>query len=119
MAPPIFSKKDSVTGLPIKTDIGPWLITIMKIIAPLKFLRGTLFDPFGYLLERKKERELIEKYYKRIKEISSKLDFDNYKTAIKIASIPEKIRGFGYIKMNSIKAAENLETNLIGEFYNY
>ena len=60
MSPPIFSKKDSVTGLPIKITIGPWLFLLMKILASSRFLRGTLFDPFSYLGERKIERQLIK-----------------------------------------------------------
>ena len=49
ISPPFFSKKDSVTGTPLKITIGSWLMPLMKIISSFKFLRGTPFDPFGYL----------------------------------------------------------------------
>ena len=87
----------------------------MKIIASLKFLRGTIFDPFGYLKERKNERKLIKNYHDRIIEITSKLKLSNYETACQIASIPEKIRGFGYVKENNINTAKTLEASLVAK----
>jgi indolepyruvate ferredoxin oxidoreductase len=38
------------------------MIYVFRLLARLKFLRGTAFDPFGYTLERKAERKLIEDY---------------------------------------------------------
>ena len=90
----------------------------MKIISSFKFLRGTPFDPFGYLRERRKERELIKDFNKRIIEITSKLTIANYDLACKIASLPQKIRGFGYVKENNINASKNIEESLIAKFYN-
>ena len=81
-------------------------------------MRGTPFDPFGYLKERRKERELIKDFYNRIIEISSKLTITNYDLACKIASLPQKIRGFGYVKKNNINVVKNLETSLIAKFDN-
>ena len=115
LAPPLFSKKNSSTGEPEKIKIGPWILHLMKILASLKFLRGTIFDPFGYLKERKNERKLIKNYHDRIIEITSKLKLNNYETACQIASIPEKIRGFGYIKENNINTAKTLEASLVAK----
>ena len=113
LAPPLFSKKNSATGGPEKIKIGPWLLHLMKIIASLKFLRGTIFDPFGHLKERKNERKLIKNYHDRIIEITSKLKLSNYEIACQIASIPEKIRGFGHVKENNINTAKTLEASLV------
>ena len=118
VAPPIFAKKDSFTGKPTKIKIGQWLIYLMKIMAPLKFLRGGLFDPFGYSNERKTERKLIKDYELRIMSIGEKLNEENYKTACEIAKIPEKIRGFGYIKKNNLIDAKKVENNLVAKFSN-
>ena len=113
LSPPIFSKKDAVTGNPIKMSFGPWLFMLMKLIASLKFLRGTFLDPFSYLKERKREKHLIKNYYNHIIKISSELNLNNYEIACEIASIPELIRGFGYIKQKNIKIAKDLETRLL------
>ena len=73
LAPPIFYKKDKVTGNPLKIKFGQWLLIIFKILNKLKFLRGTLFDPFGYFAERKNERKLIKDYKNIILEIGKKI----------------------------------------------
>ena len=69
LAPPIFNKKDKVTGNPLKIKFGQWLLIIFKILNKFKFLRGTLLDPFGYLPERKNERKLVADYKNTILEI--------------------------------------------------
>jgi hypothetical protein len=35
------------------------MIHAFRLLARLKFLRGTAFDPFGYTVERNAERKLI------------------------------------------------------------
>ena len=116
VAPPIFAKKNSSNGKPKKIKMGQWLLYLMKLIATLKFLRGTFFDPFGYSAERKIERKLIQDYEIRILNITKKLNKENYDTACKIAKIPEKIRGFGYIKKDNLIVAKKIEANLVAEF---
>jgi len=116
LAPPIFYKKDKVTGNPLKMHFGSWTMILFKFISTLKFLRGTYFDPFAYLDERKIERLLINDYKDRILEICSKLTKDNYTLAVEIASIPDQIRGFGYIKKKNIKIAESCEDKLMSVF---
>ncbi|HSS29269.1 MAG TPA: indolepyruvate ferredoxin oxidoreductase family protein, partial [Usitatibacter sp.] len=62
LAPPLWVKKDPVTGEPRKRTYGPWMLTAMKMLAKLKFLRGGALDVFGYSAERKMERQLIADY---------------------------------------------------------
>ena len=116
LAPPIFYKKDKVTGNPLKMHFGSWTMVLFKFISIFKFLRGTYFDPFAYLDERKKERLLINDYKDRILEICSKLTKDNYTLAVEIASIPDQIRGFGYIKNKNIEIAKSCEDKLMSAF---
>ena len=116
LASPIFSKKDPVTNKPIKRSFGPWLLIFFKFLSPLRFLRGTIFDPFGYLEERKIERQLIKEYKSRILAITSKLTSSNYSIAVEIASTPDQIRGFGHIKKKNIEIAKNCELSLMSSF---
>ena len=117
LAPPIFSKKSKVDGKLLKIKFGGWLFNVFKLISKFKFLRGTKFDPFGYLNERKKERELIRDYKQTIVDIGSKINKSNYETAVKIASIPDQIRGFGHVKEKNIKEAINNRTDLLNSFH--
>ena len=116
LAPPIFYKKDKVTGNPLKMNFGPWIMILFKFISMFKFLRGTYLDPFGYFKERKIERLLINSYKERILEICSKLTIENYALAAEIASTPDQIRGFGYIKEKNIAIAKRCEDKLMTAF---
>ena len=63
-----------------------------------KRLRGTKLDIFGYTHERRTERQLIADYETLLTEVLGKLTRDNHVTAVAVASIPEKIRGYGHVK---------------------
>ena len=62
LAPPLLAKPDPATGVPRKMSFGPWMMRAFGVLAKLKFLRGTPFDPFGYSQERRTERKLIADY---------------------------------------------------------
>ena len=116
LSPPIFFSKDKVTGYPLKINFGSWIMILFKFISLFKFLRGTYFDLFGYFEERKIERLLINNYKDRILEICSKLTIENYALAVEIASTPDQIRGFGYIKEKNIEIAKRCEDKLMSAF---
>lgn len=116
MAPPILARKDPVTGLPKKMSFGPWMLKAMRVLAPLKVLRGTPLDLFGYSHERRTERQLIRHYEALVREILEKLTPDNHATAIGLAGIPQKIRGFGHVKERNLKTAKAEEADLLARF---
>lgn len=116
MAPPIFPGRDKMTGLPKKRTFGPWILTAMRFLAKAKFLRGTVFDLFGYTAERKEERWLIRKYEDMIEDVCSKLTPVNYHCAVELAKLPEKIRGYGHVKNASIWAYEKQRRILLARF---
>tara|TARA_Y100001970_G_C14238657_1_gene863510 strand:- start:1356 stop:3869 length:2514 start_codon:yes stop_codon:yes gene_type:complete len=116
LAPPLFSRRDLKTGEPIKTNYGKWLLSIMRLLSKLKFLRGTIFDPFGKTTERIMERQLIKDYENTVEKLLKNLFKKNHKVAIDIAKIPEQIRGFDVVKLRSVKSAKVLEKELLVEF---
>lgn len=116
MAPPVLAKKDPVTGLPRKMSFGPWMLKAMGVLAKFKPLRGTPLDVFGYTHERRTERQLIREFEGRIEEIVARLNAGNHATAVGLASIPQKIRGFGHIKERNLKAAKAEEADLLAKF---
>ncbi len=118
LAPPILGRRDPVTGLPRKSHFGPWMMKAFRILAHLKGLRGTPFDVFGYTHERRTERRLIVEYEKMLNEICINLRPDNHATALALASIPEKIRGYGHVKMRHLAAASAEEQQLRARFFN-
>ena len=62
LAPPLLARRDPATGEPRKMSFGPWILTVFRLLAKLKFLRGTAFDLFGYTKDRRTERRLIADY---------------------------------------------------------
>jgi indolepyruvate ferredoxin oxidoreductase len=116
LAAPTFARRDPATGELRKMSVGPWLMPVFRALAKLKFLRGTPFDPFGYTADRRTERALIDDYEAMLDEILDKLAANNHHLAIALASIPEKIRGFGHIKERNLKAAKADEAALLEQF---
>jgi indolepyruvate ferredoxin oxidoreductase len=116
LAPPLFAPRDRATGLPRKLSFGPWMLPAFKILAKFRFLRGTAADPFGYSSERKTERKLISDYEVMLEEILARLSPDNHHLAIGLAAIPEKIRGFGHVKIRHLEIAKADEAALLDEF---
>jgi indolepyruvate ferredoxin oxidoreductase len=116
LAPPLLARTDKVTGEPRKMSFGPWIMTVFGLLKRLKGLRGTAFDPFGYTAERRTERKLIADYEGLMTEILGKLNADNHPLAVGLAVIPEKIRGFGHIKLRNLKAAKADEAALLEQF---
>jgi indolepyruvate ferredoxin oxidoreductase len=97
LAPPLFAKKDGEGHL-VKAEYGGWVYRAFALLAKLRRLRGTAFDPFGYTAERKMERQLVEDYARTVVELGEGLTAAKLQLAVEIASIPEQIRGFGHIK---------------------
>jgi len=105
LAPSWLAKRDKLTGQPRKRSFGPWMLKAFDVLAKFKFLRGTAIDPFGRSLERRQERELIDSYVSDIELILQHLSASNRHTALSLARLPEKIRGYGHIKESAMKAA--------------
>ena len=116
LAPPLLARKNPATGEPRKIGFGPWMLSAFGLLARLKFLRGTTLDPFGYSVERKTERKLVADYEAMLAEILGGLNPANHHIAVGLAAIPEKIRGFGHVKLRHLTAAKADEAVLLDQF---
>ncbi len=116
LAPPLLSRRDPKTGAPRKITFGPWMLPVFRLLARLKFLRGSALDPFGYSAERRMERKLVADYEATLAELLEKLTADNHHLAVGVAAIPEKIRGFGHVKARNLATAKADEAALLDQF---
>jgi len=116
LAPPLLARVDPLTGEPRKIRFGSWMGLVFKMLARLKGLRSSPFDPFGYTHERRTERALIREYEDTIARLLPQLSAQNHASAIQIASLPEEIRGYGHIKLKSIVAARKKRDELLSEY---
>ncbi len=98
LAPPLFARRDKRTGHLKKQKFGPWMMGAFAILARLRALRGTMFDPFGYTAERRRERQLLNDYESDLDMIEAKLTTDNMQAALALAAYPVRIRGFGHVR---------------------
>jgi indolepyruvate ferredoxin oxidoreductase len=116
LAPPAIAERDPETGHLKKRKFGPWMMTAFRVLANLKGLRGTALDIFGKTAERRMERQLIVDYFALIEEIVATLTPANHRIAVALASVPERIRGFGHVKDAHLKTAKAREAELLAQY---
>jgi indolepyruvate ferredoxin oxidoreductase len=115
LAPPLLAKRDA-EGRLLKREYGPWVFTAFRVLAKLRFLRGTPLDPFGYTAERRVERALVGAYEKTVGGLLDDLRMGNVALATQIASVPEQIRGYGHVKHAHLERAKAREADLLQEW---
>lgn len=101
-APPFMGGGKDARGRPRKRRFGQWIQTPLAIMARLKRLRGTAFDPFGYTAERRMERELIGWYQELIDQIVVRLTTQSPTELVEMAKAPMDIRGYGPVKEEAV-----------------
>jgi indolepyruvate ferredoxin oxidoreductase len=116
LAPPLLGGANLPNGRPRKKEYGMWMLRAFRLLARLKFLRGSAFDLFGYAAERRTERRLIAEYEAMLDEIAPALDKDNHRFGVALAKLPDEVRGFGPVKMQGIQKAEASRTQLLRQF---
>ncbi len=104
LAPPLLAKRNAKGEL-VKREYGSWMLNAFAVLARLRRLRGTALDPFGRTAERRAERRLVVDYESTIDRLLDSLDRERLPLAVRIASIPDEIRGFGHVKERNLAAA--------------
>ena len=104
LAPPLFAKRDA-QGRLVKAEYGAWMGVAFKVLARLRFLRGTALDVFGRTEERRMERQLIDDYERSLTALCARLTAGNLAAALELANLPERIRGFGHVKLANVEKA--------------
>ncbi|MFA7291101.1 MAG: indolepyruvate ferredoxin oxidoreductase family protein [Rhodocyclaceae bacterium] len=112
LAPPLLAPTNPDTGLPMKRSYGPWMLRVFALLAKFRRLRGTALDIFGNTEERRMERQLIADYEADVALILQHLNRDTLPTAQALATLPERIRGFGHVKAASVAATVSERSRL-------
>jgi indolepyruvate ferredoxin oxidoreductase len=113
LAPPLLARRDKRTGHLRKRGFGGWMLSAFRMLAPLKVLRGTPLDPFGHTDERRAERKLIADYEVTVDEILRRLAPATLATAVALANLPERIRGYGHVKDKAMREAASERARLL------
>jgi indolepyruvate ferredoxin oxidoreductase len=102
LAPPFLPLGKDARGRPRKRQFGQWMQVPFRVLARLKRLRGTRFDPFGYSAERRQERALIPWFEDIVSHLLARLDRDRLADAVAIAGLAMDIRGYGPVKDEAV-----------------
>ena len=112
LSPPLIAPKGK-DGKPKKIAFGGWMLsTAFPIMARMKGLRGTALDVFGKTEERRMERGLITSYEASLDRLVAELTPENLPLALRIADVPDAIRGYGHVKDASVETAKATEARL-------
>jgi indolepyruvate ferredoxin oxidoreductase len=112
LAPPLGAKRDPKTGHLRKAEYGSWMMGVFRLLAPLRFLRGTWLDPFGYTADRRLERDLIAEYEQWIEGALPHLTPATHRLVTALAALPTQMRGYGHIKEANVAKARARRTEL-------
>ncbi|GLQ36292.1 indolepyruvate ferredoxin oxidoreductase [Amylibacter marinus] len=97
LAPPILPGKGS-DGRPKKREFGPMILRVMPILSRMKFLRGTVFDPFGRSTERRNDRQMAKDYTEDLQNVMGRIAPENADQAIALLSLVSEVRGYGPVR---------------------
>lgn len=116
MAPPLIAKPGA-DGRAKKVELGSWTFKALKTLAKFKGLRGGALDLFGKTEERRIERQLIRDYEALVDELLAGLSAEKLDLAIKLARLPEGIRGYGHVKLANVVTVRAQWKDLLDRFH--
>jgi indolepyruvate ferredoxin oxidoreductase len=103
LAPPFLNFGRAV---PRKVRFGGWIMSAMRVLASVRWLRGGVLDLFGYSAERRAERAWIERYQSAVQSLLPDLGSLPREQVLRVAAVPGTIRGYGHIKTASMVVAQ-------------
>ncbi|MFD5843154.1 indolepyruvate ferredoxin oxidoreductase family protein [Streptomyces chartreusis] len=103
-------------GMQRKIRLGGWFRPGFTALYGMRRLRGTALDPFGRAHVRKVERELLDDYAERVTHLLAGLTPANHAVAVRIASLPDMVRGFEEVKLRNVEAYRVRLRELIEQF---
>lgn len=90
-------------GLRKKISVGATWRPFLHLLARLRFVRGTAFDPFGYARIRRTERALAREYAALVSTLAATLDRENYDHALAVAGAIDLVCGYEGIKLANVE----------------
>ena len=90
-------------GFKKKIKLGTWFDGAFRLLYAMRGLRGTALDVFGRAEVRRVERALIGEYRASIEKALAGLSPESYEKAVKLAALPDVIRGYEDIKLRNVE----------------
>ena len=102
LAPPLLGGGTDARGRPLKREFGPVIRPLFAVLARIKGLRGTVFNPFGHSAERKMERQLIGWFETLMARCERDITEATANVWAQILAAPMEIRGYGPVKHEAV-----------------
>ncbi|MER7174090.1 indolepyruvate ferredoxin oxidoreductase family protein [Streptomyces mesophilus] len=93
--PPVLRALGINRKLRLRRTSGP----AFRLLRAGRKLRGTLLDPFARTEVRRTERALVTEYQQLMRQALEQLTPDNVDDVVRLAELPQTIRGYEHIKM--------------------
>ncbi|WP_108788226.1 indolepyruvate ferredoxin oxidoreductase family protein [Falsiruegeria mediterranea] len=106
MAPPILNFGKDGRGRPAKRPFGPWMQSVLGLLAKGKGMRNSPLNPFGYHSEAKMHRDTLAWYEGLLDQAK---DTEAWQA---ILSVADEIRGYGPVREQAVKEAKAKYTDL-------
>jgi indolepyruvate ferredoxin oxidoreductase len=102
-------------GLKKKIRLGAWFRPAFTLLAAMKGLRGSRLDVFGYAGIRQVERALIGEYRQHLETALVRLSPVTHDLAVKVAELPDEIRGYEHVKLENVERFREKAKQLIAQ----
>ncbi|TMA31284.1 MAG: indolepyruvate ferredoxin oxidoreductase family protein [Deltaproteobacteria bacterium] len=110
-------RRDPDTGRMKKWRIpASWFLPALRVLAKLKFVRGTPLNVFGRTAHRRLEQQLCRDYEATIDALLEGLGAGNLDIAVEIASLPEHVRGFEQVRERHIDEVRAKQQELFAAY---
>ena len=105
LAPPLLNRRKDARGRPLKRKFGPWMGAGFRLLARMKGLRNTPFNPFGHHEEARLHRDLLAWYEDALDRLAGAYTPDREEDFTAILAAPMEIRGYGPVRMEAARKA--------------
>ncbi|QBF30696.1 indolepyruvate ferredoxin oxidoreductase family protein [Thalassococcus sp. S3] len=107
LAPPLLSWKKDARGRPQKRAFGPWLTPVLRLMARMRRLRGTLADPLRWHGEARMHRDTLAWYEDILDRVATSYRPDTKETCAALLALPNEIRGYGPVREEAVETARD------------
>ena len=112
LAPPLLPGT-AADGRPRKREFGSWIMPVLRLLAGMKGLRGSVFDVFAHTRDRRIERALVEEYETLVPRLLAEANRDTAETVRALVSLYDEVRGFGPVKRHAIATMHERQGELL------
>ncbi|MCD6674251.1 MAG: indolepyruvate ferredoxin oxidoreductase family protein [Burkholderiaceae bacterium] len=115
-APAWLPRRATRDGRRRKLRFGAWILVVLRVLARMRRLRGSVLDPFAWQSERIAQRRFTRLYCQGLERIAASLDSGRVAAALEFVRLPEGVRGYGPVRMPRLQTATQAAQRLLQDF---